>query len=388
MGLVDYSESEGSDDEAQPQPTLRDAKSTNAKQSFQKVVDRSNPSKIKVSLPTPATTGLDLKPEESERPAKKQKTSGGGLFSGLNSFLPAPKRSAGADAVAPTGEGKKLGLGRGLGSGVSLRTGATPAFSRAAPTPSGEQSSGSGSNDHAPGSGSHAYDETPSIASALPEPEVKLIGKSTIFRPLSVARKNQKKKKPVFTSTGFASKATARGSNISGAAPQQVEHIVPPKAKVSLFSMAQNEDVPLGPAREASIAPQIENDDYAEEEDEEVEQYIQAAQAYHDPQTLGSIASELNLDEAAKRQLFGRRGRGNEVPTNLVNFDTDKEYNANEELRAAGETVQHKALRSIQPGKHSLRQLVTAASTQKEALEESWAAGRRNKKEAGNKYGW
>src|SRR4051812_29139325 len=51
MGLVDYSESEGSDDETQPQPTPRDMKSTNAKQSFQKVVDRSNPSKIKISLP-------------------------------------------------------------------------------------------------------------------------------------------------------------------------------------------------------------------------------------------------------------------------------------------------------------------------------------------------
>jgi hypothetical protein len=32
--------------------------------------------------------------------------------------------------------------------------------------------------------------------------------------------------------------------------------------------------------------------------------------------------------------------------------------------------------------------LVNAASSQKEALEESFAAGRRNKKEAGSKYGW
>jgi hypothetical protein len=73
---------------------------------------------------------------------------------------------------------------------------------------------------------------------------------------------------------------------------------------------------------------------------------------------------------------------------NLVNFNTDQEYAHNEELRASGETIQHNPLRTVQPGKHSLRQLVSAASTQKDALEESWAAGRRNKKEAGNKYGW
>jgi hypothetical protein len=35
-----------------------------------------------------------------------------------------------------------------------------------------------------------------------------------------------------------------------------------------------------------------------------------------------------------------------------------------------------------------LRQLLNAATTQKDALEESWAAGKRNKQEAGRKYGW
>jgi hypothetical protein len=103
------------------------------------------------------------------------------------------------------------------------------------------------------------------------------------------------------------------------------------------------------------------------------------------PQTLSSVASELQLDEATRRQLFGRQS---DEQIKLVNFNTDQEYTANEELRASGDTVLHNPLRAIQPGKHSLRQLLDAATSQKDALEESWATGKRNKKEAGNKYGW
>jgi hypothetical protein len=66
----------------------------------------------------------------------------------------------------------------------------------------------------------------------------------------------------------------------------------------------------------------------------------------------------------------------------------DKEYAANEELRAKGETVQHNPVRAIAPGKHSLRQLVNAASSQQDALEEKFMTSKRNKKEAGSKYGW
>ena len=51
-------------------------------------------------------------------------------------------------------------------------------------------------------------------------------------------------------------------------------------------------------------------------------------------------------------------------------------------------SVQHNPVRPIAPGKHTLQQLVNVASNQREALEESFATGRRNKKEAGAKYGW
>jgi len=72
----------------------------------------------------------------------------------------------------------------------------------------------------------------------------------------------------------------------------------------------------------------------------------------------------------------------------VVNFNTDAEYAANELFRQSGEQVQHNPVRAIATGKHSLKQLVSAATGQKEALEESFASGKRNKREAGNKYGW
>lgn len=383
MVLVNYSESEGSDDEAQTQSVLSDSKQSIAKQSFQKKVDRSNPSKIKVSLPSIAPTALDEAPGvEDDRPIKRQKTSGGGLFSGLNSFLPAPKRSGDASNITPGNTGRKIGLGRGLGSGVSLKTGAAPGFSRSAPAPFEEDSIGQNASTVTNEAASTAI--TQLSAAHEPEPEVKLIGKATVFRPLSVARKNVKKKKVISTAPRKIEQDQTPADESTQDFPQQHQPKV--REKVSLFSMAPKEDAV------AEAAPSLELELASEDQEFEAidEQHKQHEQSYshQETQTLGSIASDLNLDEAERRQLFGRKGRGSDVPLNLVNFDTDREYNANEEMRAAGETVQHKALRTIQPGKHSLRQLVTAASTQKDALEESWAAGRRNKKEAGNKYGW
>ena len=72
----------------------------------------------------------------------------------------------------------------------------------------------------------------------------------------------------------------------------------------------------------------------------------------------------------------------------FINFNADDQYAANEEFRAKGESVQHNPVRGIAPGKHSLKQLVNAAATQADALEEHFAQGKRNQKEAGSKYGW
>lgn len=119
-------------------------------------------------------------------------------------------------------------------------------------------------------------------------------------------------------------------------------------------------------------------------------QHTQAASSSAATNDLNGIANELNLSAAERRQLFGKRGQEADFSSaKIVEFNTDTEYAHNEKLRQQGEQVQHNALKSISgTGKNSLRSLISAASTQKEALEEHFATGYRNKKEAGNKYGW
>jgi hypothetical protein len=105
-------------------------------------------------------------------------------------------------------------------------------------------------------------------------------------------------------------------------------------------------------------------------------------------QSLDAIASDLNLSASTRRQLFGRKSGASKHAVNVINFNTDKEYAANEVLRASGEQIQHNPVRGPASGKHSLKQLVSMATGQKDALEESFATGRQNKKEAGSRYGW
>ncbi|KAJ8130323.1 hypothetical protein O1611_g3305 [Lasiodiplodia mahajangana] len=98
----------------------------------------------------------------------------------------------------------------------------------------------------------------------------------------------------------------------------------------------------------------------------------------------------MNLSAEARRELFGRRGAPstNMAAAKVINFDTEKEYAHNEELRASGEQQIHNPLRGIAPGKHNLRQLVNQVQNQREALEESFAKGRAKQSEAGSRYGW
>jgi hypothetical protein len=356
MVLVTYSDSEGSD--AEEQAAQQPAKPANKASSFQKVVDSSNPRKIKVNLPSPANDASESTTPNPERPAKRARTGGAGVFSGLSSFLPAPKRTA----DAPTNVSSESSIKpKATGSSVNLKTGSAPAFSRS-------------NQDDEYSNAQESQAKAPTIATTVHADDVKFVGKSTLFRPLSVTRKPQVKKKKVAATI----QATPAASD-----PVQTDEAPKPKPKVSLFSFAAAEE-PL-----PELPKPIVDDSLESEQLLEIDQYQEPpiAQA-HQPQTLDTIASDLQLDEATRRKLFGRKGKGTDVPLNLVNFNTDNEYAANEELRAKGEAVQHNPLRTIQPGKHTLRQLVNAATTQKDALEEAWAAGKRNHKEAGNRYGW
>lgn len=403
MALVDYSGSESdSSEEAKattPEPTR--PKPTSNKPAFQKVVDRSNPHKIKVSLPETARAPTENGDADQGPPAKRAKIESGGM-GGFNSFLPAPKRP-----VAASGGSSIGGIRRGgLGSGVSLKTGATPAFSRE-PAPNVDESTGGnesaevGSVVESPGP-----DEAPSSTDRrpnVPPPEVEIEPKkkSTIFKPLSVVNKKAQKKRVPPADTIRAPDPTNQGSTQPSNGP----------IKPSLFPNGDdlNEASSNGSAIKGAYQPMIYHTEkptitpttnpYSEEPTlpPAVDStYPQDQPTQPQSQSLDAIANDLNLSASAKRQLLGRHHNTNHkahpsqpsITPNIVNFNTDEEYAANELLRQAGETVQHNPVRGIAPGKHSLKQLVNAASNQKDALEEQFASGRRNKKEAGSKYGW
>lgn len=394
MLLVEYSDSESSDAEG-PQAPHAPADSkiiTNShKPAFQKVVDRSNPHKIRVNLPTVAKSANDDLEDGSEPRSKRAKVVSK-AFSGFNSLLPAPKKAPALNG----GSGAKRGV---LGSGVNLKTGATPGFNRDEgsrmdvpgddkKTPTEAEPSNNSTTSH----DEHNTDlQDPALTFTL-NSEPKIQGNPMMFKPLSVSRKP--KKTPSLTGT------------------QKVPNQAPPIAhqsrvtpKISLFSTVEAQE-PQNPrlATTGEYQPMIYlpsnpktdpsppfSQDIEASESLEIPNHHLARPNQNDqdqsPQSLDTIASDLNLSASSKRQLLGRQ-RNNPSNISIVNFNTDQEYSANELLRQAGEQVQHNPVRAIAPGKHSLKQLVNAATTQKEALEEQFALGRRNRKEAGGKYGW
>ena len=398
MVLVEYSESDDSDDESHstPQPTGKEI-ADSQKPSFQKVVDRSNPHKIRVNLPKPSITAADERGDDPEPPSKRAKL-GANPFSGFNSFLPPPKKATAPSVGTAMSSVNKGGLGRG----VSLKTGAAPGFSREEPPRSYDCDDGN-VGEEGDAQSLVEVDETVASqkigtqeATSMNTVDMDAIKKRNpmMFKPLSVTRKPTKKK--------FPSPTVRSDNSVQGHAFAQRRGGVP---TVSLFATDNIQDLqtPMSSTpgqyqRITSLTSHPEPDppqpDLGEglvseglDISKEAAPRIQHATIDQSPQSLDSIASDLNLSDSAKRQLLGRQ-RGNTSIINVVNFNTDQEYAANEILRQAGEQVQHNPVRSIAPGKHSLKQLVNAVSNQKDALEEQFASGRRNKKEAGSKYGW
>jgi hypothetical protein len=404
MNLIAYSDSESDGEAPASAPAPKPAPKT-----FQKVVDRSNPGRIKLNLPGASSVPTDKDDIESEAPpAKKPRIGGGGGLSGFNSMLPAPKKAnAKVPAVGATPGSR--GLGKGLGAGVNLRTGAEPAFKREPkleleeydesgnvirkepmkkddfralfnlPAPKLEQKGSPKTEPPAPAS--KATETAPAPKPAAPR-----------FVPMSVGK--GKKKKPVAPRPAAAPAA----ENKPASAPA-VEAQPPKKPKVSLFGVSQDEEEPKATAGGA-YQPMMYGFDEEEDDDDAPEDTAGAQNTYQPaqyvptppaPSELTNIASELNLSEAERRQLFGKKGRNGPdfSSARIVEFNTDTEYAHNEQLRQQGEQAQHNPLKSISgTGKNSLRSLVSVATTQKDALEEHIAQGHRNKREAGNRYGW
>ncbi|OAA44827.1 Mitotic checkpoint protein PRCC [Metarhizium rileyi] len=387
MGLVDYSESDsGSDIEGPPRPTPKPLPSqSTSKKPFQKVVDRSNPGKIVVSLPPPTYAS-----NPGEPPAKRARTTaGGGLFSGLNSFLPPPKNVGKPVATSHSSAPPRLG--------VNLKTSAAPGFSRHVDEYT-ERTAEDGTS--APSLDmnlppSKKQDAAPSIPEGQkPAEDVKLVGKPLKFRPLSVgfnAKKKEKKNKP----SSALNSTPQTSAEASGTAAAATPAEPPAKKKISLFSMhTEQPPDPTPSSSNGTYEPLFES---AYEPDANSAPYIDTDTAYYETpattatgnaESLDVIADNLHLSAVARRELFGRDG-AQLAAKKVVNFNMDKEYQHNESVRAAGDQQAHRAVRSIQGGgKHSLKQLVQNVQNQRDALEDSFASARSNKKATSSKYGW
>ncbi|KAJ4264810.1 hypothetical protein NW762_005053 [Fusarium torreyae] len=388
MGLVDYSDSEGSGSEAEPQAPTKtapkpSASSSSSKKPFQKVVDRSNPGKIVVNLPQLSND----KPQTEEPPEKRTRTSGGGRFFGFNSFLPAPK-----NANKPKPATSSSAPAR---PGIHFKTSTAPGFSR----DTGDDESALNEN------ASEGITLPPPKAAAQPyipegqkpAEEVKLVGKPLMFKPLSVARNPQKKKK---LNSGVAKPAPVSQQVQAASKEAEAAPVATPAAatkKVSLFSVHTEEPSepteknstgtyePMFATQESSLG----HGDGAYGDYASHAQTGPSATTLPGAESLDTVVDDLNLTPAQQRELFGRGGLGNQAAKKVINFNMDKEYRHNEEIRAAGEEQIHNPVRSIQGGgKHSLRQLVQNVQNQREALEDSFAKGKSNRKEAASKYGW
>lgn len=392
MGLVDYSDSDASGSETEAPIKTTSKPVASSKKQFQKVVDRSNPGKIIVNLPQISND----KPPGIEPPAKRAKTGGSGLFSGLNSFLPPPK-NANKPKATPSSSPTSTSSGPPR-PGVNLKTSGAPGFSRNAEDGDEFGNTESSGSMILPPPKAAAQPSIPD--GQKPADQVKLVGKPLMFKPLSVARNPQKKKK---LNSGLAKRTTPSSQIQPQSATSESEpKIVPapvPK-KVSLFSLHTEEAPepagsstntgiyePLFEAHDSTAA--LDNGAYAD-----YAQYSSHAQTgpavstLPGSESLDTVVDDLNLTAVQRRELFGRSGVSNQAAKKVINFNMDTEYQHNEELRAAGEQQIHNPVRAIQSGKHSLRQLVHNVHNQREALEDSFAKGKSNRKEASSKYGW
>ncbi|KAJ4419424.1 hypothetical protein N0V85_001034 [Neurospora sp. IMI 360204] len=429
MGLVDYGSDSDSDSEPVQQPVAPTPAPAVAppttKKPFQKLIDRSGSGsgKIIVNLGS-AGTGPESKPAEDEPPAKRAKTAGGGSsrFSSFGSFLPAPKKTAPiantASTSAPAGDNSSKPKPI-----MNFRTGAEPAFSR---TPNDDGDGGFGGSESTSGSGFSsglnlpAPKKTPAGPSIpegqKPEEEVKLVGKPLMFKPLSVARKPQTKKM-VAPKTPAALGVGDKAATTTAPTPSAQDTVVaaqpaaPKRKQVSLFSMeeevtpkttvttsATGAYEPLFTAPEPSTSYEYNESDVTGDYDSYAaptsSAYNSAPSNASHQQSLSSIADDLALNKTARRELFGRQRGGKNrdafgIPegAKIVNFNMEQEYEHNNALRASGEQV-YNPVRAIAPGKHSLRQMVNMAQSNQSALEDSWAQGRNNRKDAAGKYGW
>lgn len=360
MALVDYSDSESEGETKVEAPKQNAA----AKPAFQKAAG-----KIAVSLPSlKAEPGQKEDESTNAPPAKRARI--GGTFSGINSFLPAPKKTA-ANALKP---------------GINLKTSGEAAFSRNPPPQAPVE-------EEKPAQVGHEQAVESLSQKADPVEEPKLVGKNTRFLPLSVSGKKKKKpisKPPPVTERNNSADNGKHSDMAKAAATKVAKEQDPepvPKPKRSLFSVNPEEKTLSVSQSTGDYEPLMvdEGRGYLPEEVHQPATSQSSDVRSSNPNSLEAVAADMDLTPAQRRQLFGRRG---DKDVNVAHFNLDSEYAANEQMRQAGEVIEHRAVKAVAPGKHSLQQLVNNARTQQEALEDKWGEGRRARGEGGSKYGW
>lgn len=355
MVLVDYSDSEASDAETVPAA---------ASKAGAKKIDRTESKKIKVDLPF---VRPELSQDDAEGPSRKRARTGGASI-GFNSLLPAPKRTAQS----------------GMKPGVNLKTSSEAAFSRV-PAPATAPATESSHSETA--SATEVDDLTgDGEVQEKNRDEGKPAGKPTRFLPLSVV--NAKKKKRAAPSQPAVDSRPQNGSlaESSQTSPAQQPTGAAPKPKRSLFSLDLPEE-DLSTNTPTNFESEVGRSREAPETWASAESEPLAAPVATSNQTsLNEAASDLQLSASDRRRLFGRHAKESNI--NITRFDMDAEYRSNQELAAKGEVLEHRAVKAIAPGKHSLQQLVNNVRGQTDALEDKWAEGRRKRGEGGSKYGW
>ena len=397
MALIDYSASESEEETSQPQAQPQRAAARSTRGGLNRLVDASNPAKIRISLPQET----QVRPSD-EPPVKRARLGAGGL-SGFNAMLPAPKRASTTATVTPVATQDTLPR-RGLTLGMNLKTGAEPAFSRAPmeidlPHKASVEEDPSDGALIAAESGSTMQDTTNTISEDAPLISTQ---KSTIFRPLSVARKPPKKVKK--KKNDPLERPATSNTESSPQADTAMTDAQPSQTKKSLFSLSEPDhpsSTTYKPSSSSSAyqpllypstssPPPAQNPYLDADADANIEQTPPPAPT-PEPETLSSIATALHLTPSARRQLLGKPSSSSSLPpphAKVLTFDLAAEYDANELLRQSGAAVAPQMqVRALAPGKHSLKQLVNAVSSQREALEDSFAAGRRRKGESGARYG-
>ena len=426
MTLVAYSDSENSDSDTTLPPQRISVPKTLTPVSrnppkplpFQPLVDRGNPRKIHVDFSNANQRDIDdtvnggsegIGADYGGPIRKRPRIGGSGAFSGFNALLPAPKRTS----LIKRGNDKEDTVPTPSRKVFTLKTSAAPGFDREADaemiqhqtTYTSEESPVAGSADDAP---------VP-FESQGEEITVKKKGNAMMFKPLSVARNKTKKQlKTVSHQPELDAPVNAAPNTKAAVVGPPIPVPVPElKPKVSLFGLS-HEEKPAKPHEPAadykllvhnaansctvSAGPQPLTALVEDKPQLASPPPSDTASSGPEHQTLTSIANDLNLSRSEMRQLFGRQSAHSSsdqsrVGPKVLTFNTDQEYRSNADYLSStteAERVaqQHNPVRSVAPGKHSLQQLVNAVTSQRDALEESFAIGRRNKKEAGSRYGW